>query len=106
LQRYEELKDIIAILGMDELSEDDKQLVKRAKRIEKFLTQPLFVAEFASGIPGTYVSRERTIADFESIVNGSCDHLPEQAFYMVGTLDDAYEKAQSMRHETQEEQAQ
>jgi len=99
LQRYQELQDIIAILGMDELSEEDKQLVKRAKRIQKFLTQPLYTAEFASGIPGTYVSRQRTIADFESIVNGSCDHLPEQAFYMVGTLDDAYEKARSMRHE-------
>jgi len=105
LQRYQELQDIIAILGMDELSEEDKQLVKRAKRIQKFLTQPLFTAEFASGIPGTYVSREQTIADFEHIVNGACDHLPEQAFYMVGTLEAAYEKARSMRQEESDKES-
>lgn len=99
LQRYKELQDIIAILGMDELAEEDKQLVKRAKRIQKFLTQPLFTAEFASGIPGRYVKRERTVADFERIVQGECDHLPEQAFYMVGTLDEVFEKAEKLSRE-------
>ena len=99
LQRYKELQDIIAILGMDELSEEDKQLVHRAKRVQKFLTQPLFTAEFASGIPGKYVTRERTVADFERIVKGECDHLPEQAFYMVGNLDEAFEKAKVLHAE-------
>lgn len=93
LQRYKELRDIIAILGIDELSDDDKVLVERAKRIQKFLTQPLFTAEFATGMTGRYVAREQTINDFETILKGSCDHLPEQAFYMVGTLDEVYEKA-------------
>lgn len=96
LQRYKELQDIIAILGMDELSEEDKLLVKRAQRIQKFLTQPLFTAEFASGIPGRYVPREKTVADFEKIVRGECDHLPEHAFYMVGTLEEAFEKAEKL----------
>lgn len=96
LQRYKELQDIIAILGMDELSEEDKQLVKRAKRIQKFLTQPLFTAEFASGIPGRYVPLEQTIEDFKRITNGECDHLPEQAFYMVGSLEEAFEKAKKL----------
>lgn len=100
LQRYKELQDIIAILGMDELSEEDKQLVNRAKRIQKFLTQPLFTAEFASGIPGKYVPLEKTISDFEKIVNGDYDDLPEQAFYMVGTLEDAIKKAQDLRDST------
>lgn len=99
LQRYKELQDIIAILGMDELSEEDKQLVHRAKRVQKFLTQPLFTAEFASGIPGKYVTRERTVADFGRIVQGECDHLPEQAFYMVGNLDEAFEKAKVLQVE-------
>ncbi len=99
LQRYKELQDIIAILGMDELSEDDKQLVKRAKRIQKFLTQPLFSAEFASGIPGKYVKKEKAVDDFAKIVNGEFDHLPEQAFYMVGTLEDAIEKAKKLKSE-------
>jgi F-type H+-transporting ATPase subunit beta len=99
LQRYKELQDIIAILGMDELSEEDKKLVYRAKRIQKFLTQPLFTAEFASGIPGKYVSLEQTITDFEQIVNGKCDHLPEQAFYMVGSLEEAFEKAEKLKLE-------
>ena len=96
LQRYKELQDIIAILGIDELSEDDKQLVKRAKRIQKFFTQPLFSAEFAVGIPGVYVPKERTVSDFERIVSGECDNLPEQAFYMVGTLEEAFAKAEKM----------
>jgi F-type H+/Na+-transporting ATPase subunit beta len=99
LQRYKELQDIIAILGMDELSEEDKQLVHRAKRVQKFLTQPLFTAEFASGIPGKYVARERTVNDFERIVKGECDHLPEQAFYMVGNLDEVFEKAKILQAE-------
>ncbi len=96
LQRYKELQDIIAILGVDELSDEDKQLVKRAKRIQKFLTQPLFSAEFASGIPGVYVPKDKTVADFERIVSGECDNLPEQAFYMVGTLEEAFAKAEKM----------
>lgn len=100
LQRYKELQDIIAILGMDELSEEDKLLVKRAQRIQKFLTQPLFSAEFASGISGVYVSKDKAVADFEKIINGECDHLPEQAFYMVGTLEDAYKKAEELERET------
>ncbi len=97
LQRYKELQDIIAILGMDELSQEDKQLVKRAKRIQRFLTQPLFSAEFASGLQGRYVSKQQTVNDFEKIVNGECDDLPEQAFYMVGTLEEAYKKAEELK---------
>jgi len=99
LQRYKELQDIIAILGLEELSDEDKQLVKRAKRIQKFLTQPLFSAEFASGIPGRYVPIEKTVTDFERIVSGECDNLPEQAFYMVGTLEEVFEKAQHLVNE-------
>ncbi len=97
LQRYKELQDVIAILGMDELSEDDKMIVKRAKKIQKFLTQPLFTAEFATGIPGKYVSRERAVDDFAKIIDGEYDHLPEDAFYMVGTLDDVIEKAKELK---------
>jgi F-type H+-transporting ATPase subunit beta len=97
LQKYKELQDIIAILGMDELSDEDKKLVHRAKRIQKFLTQPLFTAEFSTGIPGRYVSREQTVLDFETIISGACDDLPEQAFYMVGTLAEAVEKAEKLR---------
>lgn len=96
LQRYKELQDIIAVLGIDELSDKDKVVVRRAKRIQKFLTQPLFTAEFSTGIPGKYVPLAQTIADFEKIVSGECDHLPEQAFYMVGTLDEVYEKAKTL----------
>ncbi len=96
LQRYKELQDIIAILGVDELSEEDKQLVKRAKRIQKFLTQPIFSAEFTTGIPGKYVPKDKTVSDFERIVSGECDNLPEQAFYMVGTLEEAFAKAEKM----------
>lgn len=93
LQKYKELQDIIAILGMDELSEDDKKTVYRAKKIQKFFSQPMFVAEPHIGIPGKFVSRERCVSDFEKIVSGECDSLPEQAFYMVGTLDDVIKKA-------------
>ena len=93
LQRYKELQDIIAVLGLEELSDADKVIVRRAKRVQKFLTQPMFTAEFATGMPGKYVPLEKTIADFEKVVSGECDHLPEQAFYMVGTLEEVYEKA-------------
>ncbi len=96
LQRYKELQDIIAVLGLDELSEKDKMIVRRAKRIQKFLTQPLFTAEFSTGLPGKYVPLKQTLIDFEKILSGACDHLPEQAFYMVGTLDEVYEKAKSL----------
>jgi F-type H+-transporting ATPase subunit beta len=81
---------------MDELSEEDKLIVKRAKKIQKFLTQPLFVAEFATGLSGRYVPREQAVNDFEQIVNGNCDQMPEDAFYMVGTLDEAREKAKKL----------
>lgn len=97
LQRYKELQDIIAILGMDELAEEDKVLVNRAKRIQKFLTQPLFTAEFATGLAGRYVSREQAINDFDMIIRGECDEWPEQALYMVGTLEEAREKAHALR---------
>lgn len=100
LQKYKELQDIIAVLGIDELSEEDKTTVKRAKRVQKFLTQPLFTAEFTTGIPGRYISQEETVTDFEKIINGECDHLPEQAFYMVGNLDDVYKKAEKLQNET------
>jgi len=93
LQRYKELKDIIAILGMDELSEDDKLVVARARKIQRFLSQPFFVAEVFTGSPGKYVSVKDTIAGFKGILNGDYDHLPEQAFYMVGGIDEAVEKA-------------
>ncbi|MGB0712043.1 MAG: F0F1 ATP synthase subunit beta [Gammaproteobacteria bacterium] len=96
LQRYKELKDIIAILGMDELSEEDKLTVSRARKIQRFLSQPFFVAETFTGAPGKYVSLKETIANFKAIVAGEYDHLPEQAFYMVGTVDEAVEKAGSM----------
>jgi F-type H+-transporting ATPase subunit beta len=92
LQRYKELKDIIAILGMDELSEDDKRLVSRARKIQRFLSQPFHVAEIFTGSPGKYVSLKETIRGFRGIVDGAYDHLPEQAFYMVGTIDEAVEK--------------
>jgi F-type H+-transporting ATPase subunit beta len=96
LQRYKELKDIIAILGMDELSEDDKLTVSRARKIQRFLSQPFFVAEVFTGAPGKYVSLKETIANFKSIVEGEYDHLPEQAFYMCGTIDEAVENAEKM----------
>ena len=96
LQRYKELKDIIAILGMDELSEEDKQTVSRARRIQRFLSQPFFVAEVFTGTKGRYVSTKETIRGFKGILSGEYDHLPEQAFYMVGTIDEAVEKAKTL----------
>ena len=92
LQKYRELQDIIAILGMDELSDADKVIVNRAKKLHNFLTQPMFVAEQFSGLPGRYVKREQTVIDFEEIVSGACDDMPTQALYMVGTLAEAKEK--------------
>ena len=97
LQRYKELQDIIAILGMDELSEDDKLTVTRARKIQRFLSQPFFVAETFTGTPGKYVTLAETIRGFTGIVNGDYDDLPEQAFYMVGTIDEAVERAKSMQ---------
>nr|WP_299245100.1 F0F1 ATP synthase subunit beta [uncultured Halomonas sp.] len=97
LQRYKELKDIIAILGMDELSDEDKMSVNRARKIQRFLSQPFFVAEVFTGSPGKYVSLKDTIRGFQGILNGEYDELPEQAFYMVGTIDEAVEKANSMK---------
>lgn len=96
LQRYKELKDIIAILGMDELSEEDKQVVSRARKIERFLSQPFFVAEVFTGSPGKYVSLKDNIRAFKGILEGEYDALPEQAFYMVGSIEEAVEKAKSM----------
>lgn len=96
LQRYQELKDIIAILGMDELSEDDKLAVSRARKIQRFLSQPFFVAEVFTGSPGKFVSLKDTISGFKGIMNGDYDHLPEQAFYMVGTIEEALEKAKKL----------
>ncbi len=94
LQRYKELKDIIAILGMDELSEEDKLTVARARKIQRFLSQPFFVAEVFTGAPGKYVSVKETIANFKAILAGEYDHLPEQAFYMCGNVDEAAAKAE------------
>jgi len=96
LQRYKELKDIIAILGMDELSEDDKLTVARARKIQRFLSQPFFVAETFTGTSGKYVSLKDTIAGFKGIMNGDYDHLPEQAFYMVGGIEEVAEKAKTL----------
>ncbi|PIQ36460.1 MAG: F0F1 ATP synthase subunit beta [Lysobacterales bacterium CG17_big_fil_post_rev_8_21_14_2_50_64_11] len=96
LQKYKELKDIIAILGMDELSEEDKQAVSRARKIERFFSQPFHVAEVFTGSPGKYVTLKETIRGFKMIVEGECDHLPEQAFYMVGGIDEAFDKAKKM----------
>lgn len=97
LQRYKDLQDIIAILGMDELSQEDKLVVKRAKKIQKYLTQPLFTAEFSTGLTGRYVPREQAIDDCERILAGECDDLPEEAFYMVGTLSEVKEKAKKLK---------
>jgi F-type H+-transporting ATPase subunit beta len=93
LQRYKELRDIIAILGMDELSEEDKLVVDRARKIQRFLSQPFFVAEVFTGSPGKYVSLKDTVTSFKGILDGEYDHLPEQAFYMVGSIEEAVEKA-------------
>jgi F-type H+-transporting ATPase subunit beta len=96
LQRYKELKDIIAILGMDELSEDDKKLVYRARKVQRFMSQPFHVAEVFTGSPGKYVSLKDTIRAFRGIVDGEYDQLPEQAFYMVGGIDEVLEKAKKL----------
>ncbi len=96
LQRYKDLQDIIAILGIDELSEDDKVIVSRARKIERFFSQPMFVAEQFTSIPGTYVPLRETVRSFREILSGSCDNLPEQAFSMVGSIDDAIEKAKKL----------
>jgi F-type H+-transporting ATPase subunit beta len=99
LQRYKSLQDIIAILGMDELSEDDKLTVARARKIERFLSQPFHVAEIFTGSPGKLVSLEDTIKGFKGLVDGNYDHLPEAAFYMVGSIEEAEAKAQKMKAE-------
>ena len=96
LQRYRELRDIIAIMGMDDLAPEDKLAVARARKIQRFLSQPFHVAEVFTGSPGKYVTLAETIRGFKMIVSGECDHLPEQAFYMVGTIDEAFEKAKKM----------
>jgi F-type H+-transporting ATPase subunit beta len=95
LNRYKELKDIIAILGMDELSEQDKLIVTRARKIERFLSQPFFVAEIFTNEPGKYVSLAETIRGFRGIIEGEYDDLPEQAFFMVGGIDEVIEKAKA-----------
>jgi F-type H+/Na+-transporting ATPase subunit beta len=99
LQRYKDLQDIIAILGMEELSADDKQAVARARRIERYLSQPMFVAEVFTNTPGKYVSRMDTVRGFKEILDGKCDDMPEQAFLLVGTIEDAREKAERLARE-------
>ena len=96
LQRYKELKDIIAILGMDELSEEDKQIVHRARRVQRFLSQPFHVAEQFTGVPGALVSIEDTITGFNKIMDGEVDEYPEAAFMMVGTIEEAIEKGKKL----------
>jgi F-type H+-transporting ATPase subunit beta len=99
LQRYKDLQDIIAILGMEELSADDKLAVARARRIERYLSQPMFVAEPFTNTPGKYVPRKETVRGFKEILEGKCDDMPEQAFLLVGTIDDAREKAERIARE-------
>ena len=99
LQRYKDLQDIIAILGMEELSDEDKIIVRRARRIQRFLSQPNFVAEQFTGQPGRYVPMAETIQSFREVIDGKHDDLPEQAFYMVGGIDEAVEKAKRIRAE-------
>jgi F-type H+/Na+-transporting ATPase subunit beta len=96
LQKYKDLQDIIAILGMDELSEEDKLTVNRARKIQRFLSQPFFVAEQFTGMAGKYVKLEETIKSFKAVANGDYDHLPEQAFYMVGGIDEVIAKAKTL----------
>ena len=103
LQRYKDLQDIIAILGMDELSDEDKRVVQRARKVERFLSQPFFVAEAFTGQPGTYVAVKDTVKGFKEIVEGRHDDLPEQAFYMVGSIEEAVAKARQMRGQAEEE---
>jgi F-type H+-transporting ATPase subunit beta len=100
LQRYKELRDIIAILGMDELAPEDKLAVSRARKIQRFLSQPFTVAQNFTGTPGKYVTLKDTIKGFKMIVAGECDALPEQAFYMVGGIEEAFAKAEEMKKET------
>jgi F-type H+-transporting ATPase subunit beta len=97
LQRYKDLQDIIAILGMDELSDDDKVVVQRARKIERFLSQPFHVAEPFTGSPGKYVKLEDTIRSFQEVLDGKHDDLPEQAFYLVGAIEDVVEAAEKMK---------
>jgi F-type H+-transporting ATPase subunit beta len=97
LQRYRDLQDIIAILGIEELSDEDRQTVFRARKIQRFLTQPFFVAETFTNQPGKYVALRDTVRGFAEILDGQYDDLPEQAFYMVGTIEEAVEKAEQMR---------
>ncbi|MYA27944.1 MAG: F0F1 ATP synthase subunit beta, partial [Nitrospira sp. SB0666_bin_27] len=97
LQRYKDLQDIIAILGMDELSEEDKQIVARARKLQRFLSQPFHVAEAFTGTPGKYVKLKDTVRSFKEIVEGKHDDLPEQAFYMVGAIEEAIEKAEKLK---------
>ena len=97
LQRYKELRDIIAILGMDELTDDDKTLVYRARKIQRFLSQPFFVAEMFTGQPGKYVKREETIKGFKQIIEGKLDEVPEQACYMRGGIDEVFQEAERMK---------
>jgi F-type H+-transporting ATPase subunit beta len=99
LQRYKELQDIIAILGLDELSEEDRKTVDRARKIEKFLSQPFFVAEIFTGMSGKYVKLEDTIKGFNMILAGELDHLPEQAFYLVGSIEEVKAKAEKIESE-------
>jgi F-type H+-transporting ATPase subunit beta len=99
LQRYKELQDIIAILGIDELSEEDRITVNRARRIQKFLAQPMFVAEVFTGLPGIFTPVEETVESFEMLVNGDLDHLPEQAFFNVGGAEDVMRKAKDLEKE-------
>ncbi len=103
LARYQELQDVIAILGLEELSDEDRAIVNRARRLQRFLTQPFFVSEPFTGIPGRYVDLEETLSGFQEILDGRHDDLPEQAFYMVGTIDDAIKKAHEMEKGKREE---
>jgi F-type H+-transporting ATPase subunit beta len=103
LQRYKELQDIIAILGIDELSEEDKVIVGRARRLQRFLSQPFFVAEQFTGLEGKFVELDDTIRSFKEVVEGRHDELPEQAFYLVGNIDEAVEKAKQISGEEEEE---
>jgi F-type H+-transporting ATPase subunit beta len=96
LQRYRDLQDIIAILGVEELSDEDKQTVARARKLELFMSQPFFTAEAFTGTPGQYVSRQETVRSFKEILDGKVDDLPEQAFYMVGNIDQVRERAEQM----------
>ena len=102
LQRYQDLQDIIAILGIDELSEEDKLIVARARKIERFLSQPMFVAETFTGREGQYVPLRETVRGFREILDGKHDGVPEQAFYMVGSVDRALERAEEMREQSEE----